>query len=279
MTNAPARIARLSTAVLVATAAFATLASAQDRDSRARDRGADFRWEKALPSGSLVRIHNINGDVSVSTSGTGRVEVLGIRRGGGRDAEQVRAEVVETRDGIVVCVLREDADDECDDRGYRARGGRDRGWRGDASMDLEIRVPSDVQVSANSVSGDVSVSGVRGEVSANSVSGDVRLERIRATSISAHSVSGDVDVSADALSGRGDLSFVTVSGDVTLALPDDIDADVSITTVSGELDSEFQMQLGGRMSRRHLEARIGRGGRRLDIKTVSGDVRLKSVRG
>lgn len=277
MTLAIVRVARLSAIALVASAGLAAAAGAQDRDSRARDGRADFRWEKALPQGSIAKIYNVNGDISVTPSTSGRVEVVGIKRGDSRDADQLRAEVVETRDGVVVCVLW-DADDRCDDSGYHSRDRDHRDWRGNASMNFEVRIPADVQVSASSVSGDVSVVGARGEVNVNSVSGDLRLEQLRATSIRANSVSGDVDVSADELSGRGELSFRSVSGDVTLVLPRDIDADVSISTVSGELDSDFQMQLEGQMGRRRIQARIGRGGRQLDIITVSGDVRLKSAR-
>ena len=60
-----------------------------------------------------------------------------------------------------------------------------------------------------------------------------------------------------------------------LDLPRGLDADLSMSSVSGQLDSEFQMTLGGRTSRRRIEARIGRGGRDLDVTTVSGDVRLR----
>jgi len=115
-------------------------------------------------------------------------------------------------------------------------------------------------------------------VHANSVSGDLKLDRLRATSVSAHSVSGDVEVHVEELSGRGDLSFKTVSGDVTIELPRGLDADVSLSTVSGSLESDFQMTLNGRVSRRRIEAKVGQGGRELDVSTVSGDVRLKMSR-
>jgi hypothetical protein len=39
------------------------------------------------------------------------------------------------------------------------------------------------------------------------------------------------------------------------------------------------MTLGnGRVNRRNIEARIGAGGRRLDLNTVSGDVKLRANR-
>jgi DUF4097 and DUF4098 domain-containing protein YvlB len=90
-------------------------------------------------------------------------------------------------------------------------------------------------------------------------------------------VSGDITVAAEDLADRGDLQFNTVSGDVTLNFPKSLDADLSMATVSGDIDSDFPLTLGnGRMNRRSMNARIGKGGRRLEIRTVSGDLRLRS---
>jgi DUF4097 and DUF4098 domain-containing protein YvlB len=239
--------------------------------------GGDFRWEKALPAGNEVSISNINGDIKVTPSTSGKVEVVGIKRGSGRDFDRIKADVQETSRGVIICVLYDDGS-SCDDRGRRSRNRGNHDWN-DVSMNLEIAVPTNLVVSASSVSGDIQMTGTQGDVSAGSVSGDIRLDRLRATSVSAHTVSGDVDVRVDELTGRGDLSFHTVSGDVTLELPKRLDADVSMTTVSGGMDSDYPITIGnGRMSRRRIEARIGSGGRRLDLNTVSGDVKLRAAR-
>lgn len=249
-------------------AAFALVVAATPA---AAQRTADFHWDKALPSGSTVSVHDINGDISVKPSTSGKVEVLGYGHGG----KSVHAEVHETAHGVVICVVPNDSDSTCDERGLNSHGH----WRGDwdrDQMDLEIAIPANTPVTASSVSGDVAVTGAQGEVSANSVSGDVKLDRISGGSVSAHSVSGDVDVSVDALSGSGDLSFKSVSGDITLEFPKTLDADLSMSTVSGEMNSDYPLTLNGRMSRRRMEARIGKGGRDLEISTVSGDVRLRA---
>jgi DUF4097 and DUF4098 domain-containing protein YvlB len=83
-------------------------------------------------------------------------------------------------------------------------------------------------------------------------------------------------VDIEALTGPGDLRFTSVSGNVDLRLPRSLDADITLKTVSGELESDFQLTLEGRMSRRSLSGRIGRGGRALQLTTVSGDVRLRA---
>ena len=242
----------------------------------AQGRSDDFHWERRLSSGQRVHASNINGDIVVTPSSSGRVEIVGIKQGSSRAADRLTATVQETDDGIAVCVIRVDSDDECGDNGYHHHG--DDGDWGRASINLEIRLPSSVGIDASSVSGNVDITGAQGDVRAGSVSGDVRLMRLRASSVEARSVSGGITASIESLSGSGPLSFKTVSGDVKLELPRGLDADLTMNSVSGQLDSDFQMTLGGGMSRRSIEARIGRGGRELNVATVSGDVRLAVIR-
>ena len=242
--------------------------------ARSQNRDGDFHWERRLGAGQVVHARNINGDISVTPSSSGRVEIVGIHRGSSRSADRLNAAVTETSDGIIVCIIRVDSDDECDGNGQHRRSNDDDDW-GRASMNLEIRLPSNVEIDASSVSGNVAVSGAQGDVRAGSVSGDIRLDGLRATSIEARTVSGEISAAVESLTGSGSLSFKSVSGDVKLDLPRNLDADLSMSSVSGQLDSEFQMTLGGRTSRRRIEARIGRGGRELNLTTVSGDVRLK----
>ena len=243
----------------------------------------DFRWEKAIPAGQLVRVHNLNGDVTVDASTSGKVEVTGIRRGRARDRDDVTVEVVETANGITVCAMFRNMDMECDERGMRVHssGRRDR-WndddRDDLQIDITVKVPKGLEVSAGSVSGDVAVTGAEGDVRVSSVSGDVRLDAPKASRVRASSVSGDVDVRIRELTGTGMLSFTSVSGDVEIELPKNVDADVTMRTVSGEMESDFPLVLNGRVNRRSLEARIGKGGRELELRTVSGNVRLREVK-
>src|SRR5215217_3429783 len=149
----------------------------------------DFKWEKALAAGNLVSIHNINGDIKVTPSTTGKVTVTGIKRGNSRYYDRIKAEVQETSRGIVVCVIDEGADSYCDDRGVHMHSNnRDRDWN-HLSMDLEVAIPSNLTVNAASVSGNVDVTGASGDIDAGSVSGDIRLDRLHASSVRAHTVS------------------------------------------------------------------------------------------
>ncbi|MGH7669091.1 MAG: DUF4097 family beta strand repeat-containing protein, partial [Gemmatimonadaceae bacterium] len=90
--------------------------------------------------------------------------------------------------------------------------------------------------------------------------------------------SGDVHAAIRRLSGDGPLTFRSVSGDVTVAVPTGLDADFSMSTVSGDLDTDFPLTLNGRMGRRNINARIGKGGREFSVSTVSGDIRLRALK-
>jgi DUF4097 and DUF4098 domain-containing protein YvlB len=241
----------------------------------------DFRWSGSAAAGSDVSVSNVTGNVTVTASTTGRVEVLGTKRGSGRNYDRIKADVQQTSRGIAICVLYDD-NSSCDDNGShsnnRGRWNDDDNW-GNARMDLEVAIPTNLQVSASSVSGDVSVTGAQGDVRANTVSGDVRLDRLHARSVKANTVSGDLEVRVDEFTGQGDLSFNTVSGDLTLYVPKNFDADLSMSSVSGDVNSDFSLTVGStsRMRRGSIEARIGNGGRRLDVHTVSGNLRLRAI--
>ena len=255
---------------------------AAQQTSSATQAPPDFRWEKALPAGSQVSLHNISGDVDVTPSTSGKVEIVGVRRRG-RWSEDMTVEVVEHARGITVCAMDKTRDWTCDEDGLRTRDDRrrrrgDDDWDRSGEINIVVKLPRGMRVSAGSVSGDVSIIGAEGMVRGSSVSGNVDLRNLRATGVRATSVSGDVDVSVDALTGDGELHFTSVSGNVVVLLPSTLDADVSMRSVSGQLDSDFPLTLNGRVNRRSLEARIGKGGRPLEVTTVSGDVRLRSVK-
>lgn len=265
---------RLALATLLAVAALPLAARAQQGTDR------EFRWSKSLPAGSWVRLHNITGDVTVTATDGDRVEVVALRRGSSGDTE-TRVEVDEHASGVTVCVLHT-ADAYCDERGARSEGHRRRSRRSSdnhAYYNFEVRVPRRLRVAANSVTGDVRVTGTTGELRAASVSGDVRVERVRATTrLDAVSVSGDVTAQLDQLADGTDLSVTSVSGDITVTMPQDAGVALTMSTLSGALESDFPLNIRGRMSKQKINATIGSGRSDMRVSTVSGDVRLRATR-
>ena len=224
-----------------------------------------WTWHKPMSAGQMLRIKNILGDISATPASGSEAEVIArisrSQRGGG----DVEIEVVESREGITICAVYENSND-CDPSGRNSSNGD-----GHDRVEFEVRVPRGVELSANSISGDVEATGMTADVSAGSVSGSVRLE----TSGFAHasSVSGSVRVKMGRADWEGTLSLTTVSGDITLEVPE-LNATVSFNTVSGDLDSDWPITLESSGSRRNLHGTIGSGGRKLSFTTVSGDVEL-----
>ena len=102
-------------------------------------------------------------------------------------------------------------------------------------------------------------------------SGDIELATVSAPSLSLETGSGTVR--ADLRTAVQSLSVETGSGDVVLTAPATLDADVEIETSSGDIESDFPLQVT-RHARDHLVGRIGSGRGRIAVETGSGDVRL-----
>ena len=256
--------------------ALAIPADAQQASSRGE---SEFRWAKAVPSGRLVRLSNVSGDITVIGADVERVELVARRRGSSDDSE-ARVEVREHADGVTICALRHE-ESTCDERGAREDRGSRWGRNHDgnrAYYDLEVRVPRRMRISAGTVSGDVRVSGTQMGARAASVSGDVRLEALLATGeVSATTVSGDVTARLDALAAGTNVELKTVSGDVRLAMPRTAGFDLDMSTVSGDLESDFPLAMRGRFNRRSISAQVNNGGSDLRVSTVSGDVRIAHI--
>jgi DUF4097 and DUF4098 domain-containing protein YvlB len=65
----------------------------------------------------------------------------------------------------------------------------------------------------------------------------------------------------------------TVSGEVTVRLPHEGDADVSANSTGGRISSEFdELRLQGTWGASRLSGRLGRGTGKLRVTTISGSV-------
>ena len=236
---------------------LATPAAAQDDT---------WTWRKAVTAGKTVEIRNIMGDIRASAATGNEVEIVARKSGG--DPASVRIAVDEHADGIIVCAIY-DGGSTCGGEG-RHRGNHDN----DTEVDFEVRVPRGVQFKGRNVSGDVEATGLDARVSAGTVSGSVRIST--SDIASASSVSGSIRARMGRADWTGRLGFSTVSGDIDLEFAGDLNADVEMSTVSGNLDSDWPLSVTT-ASRRQIRGRIGSGGRELDFSTVSGSVELRKA--
>ena len=130
----------------------------------------------------------------------------------------------------------------------------------------------------HTISGDVSVNGVQGNLEVETVSGDLGLRDIVARQVRTHTTSGDVDFDGQILEA-GRYEFNTHSGEIRLALPPNVGAQLTITTFNGSIDSDFPITLrpGDHSESKRLNFVLGQGSARILAETFSGDVNLKST--
>ncbi|NWG14320.1 MAG: DUF4097 family beta strand repeat protein [Acidobacteria bacterium] len=217
----------------------------------------DFQKTYAISAGGHIKVRNISGDVTVSGYDGNSIVVTAVKEG--RDRDLVNIEDRSEGDIIDLAVR------------YPQMG------NASASVDFDIRVPRSVEYNfdrISSVSGNVSVGGVTGRLKVESVSGNVDVKGVSGV-VSASAVSGDVNADLTK-AGPGNMKFSSVSGDVMVRAPGNLDADVDMSTISGGLKTDFPVEISeprygpGRSAR----GRLGAGGFSLRIVTVSGRVSL-----
>ena len=143
----------------------------------------------------------------------------------------------------------------------------------DVEVEFEVLVPAGVGFTGRTVNGGVEASALAGPVVAHTVNGSI------AVSTSGAAAATTVNGSITARIGRGPrddrIGFSTVNGQITLELPDSVDADVRASTVNGTIESELPLTVQGSFGRRRIEGKLGRGGPGLELETVNGSIRLR----
>ncbi len=157
-------------------------------------------------------------------------------------------------------------------------------------LDLEISVPRRTSVRARTVNGgDLTVVGVTGDHELSNVNGSIAATDIGGSAV-VGTRNGNVHVSFTELTGDKPMSFSSFNGDVEVALPEDIGANLRMSTGRGEVLTDFELEVqsqppvvehgndGGRYRvrlERAVTAVVGGGGPELQFKTFNGDIVIR----
>lgn len=122
-----------------------------------------------------------------------------------------------------------------------------------------------------SVSGAIVAGGIDGRLWLKTVSGEMTIAGATLTELSAHTVSGDLVVDAEL--GEGTHTFRGVSGGMAIRLDPGTSLDLDASTVSGALACGLgEPEDTSRPGNRRLRVQTGDGRARLRCHTVSGDL-------
>ena len=230
---------------------FASLAVAQD-----------FQRNYNLSAGGYISIRNISGNIRVIGYDGENVVVTAYKEGRDRD----RVEIVDASGENYLNIY----------VNYPRYGNTD------ASVYFDIQVPRNMQYNyedLSSVSGDISISMIAGQIQAESVSGKIEVLDVLGA-VKASSVSGDVYVQITEPEAKRYMRFSSVSGDVVVHAPADLDTYVDLSTISGSLWTDFPIRIIGRWGSlgRTARGRLGNGTGSLKISSISGRVCLLKIR-
>ena len=139
-----------------------------------------------------------------------------------------------------------------------------------------MKLPAGVKLDAHTVNGGIDIAGATSEVEARTVNGAIHASSSGGP-VRAETTNGSIDVRMGTFSGTESISYRTVNGSVRVRLPENVNADVELSTVNGSLTSAFPIMMQGRMDRRHISAKLGNGGPRLSFSTVNGSVELMQL--
>ncbi len=275
-------------------------------------------------AGSTLELSNLSGNISVTGGAVSDIRIEATKRGRGTDSADARKqleladiEVTDRAGRVTVTTI------------YRTSPNRvavDYTVVVPASLPIEVKsLSGNVVVSslkgmvhADSVSGnvtasslaqdswlktvsgnvDVSASTVSGEISVNSVSGSIRTRDLKVRSLSAGTVSGDVEVatascdraSVRSISGNVDVvgaitkgaryEVKSHSGDIRFTIDGKTGFEISATSYSGTLKSDLPLTNHGttepneRGRHRVLKGVFGDGSAQFEVQAFSGNVTI-----
>ncbi len=255
---------RVIPAILIAVATFGVSGlSAQD-----------FEWQGAVDRGDAVTIRGVNGDIVVRR-GSGQVSVEAFKSSRDDDVSDVRIEVIEDREGVLICAVYPSREGRRPNRCARGEDYRMNTHDFNVTVDFVVEIPAGVDLEAITVNGEIEAIGLSGDVKAVTVNGDVEVEADGV--VSAVTVNGSIEA-AMGTAPSNDITFTTVNGGIRITLPEGTDADVHFSTVNGHIESDFPITIRGRWGPRSASGELGRGGPEITASTVNGSIELISGR-
>lgn len=268
-----------------------------------------YTWRGALPARALLTVRNYNGPIEVRPTDGTQAELRAEKRTRGGDIRDVAFELQTSSTGDVTICATQGNSNPCDDRRYRDDDGDDWGRRRTVTVAMTLLVPRGTELRVSTGNGAIAVDRVAGQVQASTGNGRVRVTdtegAVRVSTgngdvdvtgarapvrvstgngrvtiattdgpVEARTGNGSIDVSMAQLRATDDMTFSTGSGTVRVTLPAGYNGELDASTGNGEIRSDFDLHVGGRLDPRHIRATIGSGGPRLKLSTGNGRLEL-----
>ena len=225
-----------------------------------------FTRQSAFKTNGEVTLENGNGEIEIVTWDKNEILIEGEKRA--KTEEELKLieltiDLTDSRAAIKVRLPKRSG-------GFFSGGSSIR-----ASVRFKLTVPATAALSKiSTVNSSVVIDGVRGLVNASSVNGSIRATKLGGPA-QFETVNGSIRASFDAVAAQQALSFRTVNGQIVVALPNDAGVQLTTSTVNGRVNSDFPIEVSGKISGKNLSGKIGDGRTPLKAATVNGSIRIE----
>lgn len=134
----------------------------------------------------------------------------------------------------------------------------------DSRGDLEVE----------SANGPIRIANHEGEISVSALNGPITLSGIRSGAVEAETLNGPIEYSGQ-FRNDGRYAFSTHAAGITLFIPESTNANVSIETFSGQVESDFPIEVRTIGRGDDVSFTLGNGGARIEIESFGGRVNLR----
>ena len=233
----------------------------------------DWKWSWTVPAGKVIEVKGVNGAIRAERAAGDQVQVRAWKRARHSDPASVKIEFVEHPGGVTVCAVYPSTSRNDPNECAPGERGHMNTRHNDVEVEFEVLVPAGVGFTGRTVNGGVEAYALAGPVEAHTVNGSIEVSTTGPAAAS--TVNGSITARMGSGPREDRIAFNTVNGQITLELPDSVDADVRASTVNGTIESELPLTVQGSFSRHRIEGRLGRGGPGLELETVNGSIRLR----
>lgn len=264
-----------------------------------QDTSSSFRWTGTRPAGTTLEVRGVIGSIrAVATPGR-EISVEASKTRGHRGLPGgVAIRVFQDSSRVLICAIypKSPGDNEPDHGPARddcelARRHLTLREQNDTRVDYIVKVPAGIHFIGETVTEDVTITGLRGAAEGYSIAGDVTLTDIRGSVIDAASISGDIafrqvdapQVYAGTLSGdvsfdgvvqrRGEYELLSWSGAIAVSLPRNAGVELEVHASDHE-DLHSSVVLNPTESRRRYAGKQGDGSAKMNLTSFGGDIRI-----
>jgi DUF4097 and DUF4098 domain-containing protein YvlB len=221
----------------------------------------DFHKTVPLNANGRVSLQNINGNVEITGWDKNEVQIDAVKSA--RDQQRLdeaKIEVEGSGDSIHI----------------RTRYPEGQNNDNPASVHYTLHVPANAQLdTVHLVNGNLEVAQVAGDVDADLVNGKLTAQDL-AGRAKLSTVNGSSKVAFHSLTNVREVEISAVNGSINLVLPPSPNAEISASTMNGNIKTDFPMQIDSKFVGQRVQGTLGSGGTRFTLSNVNGSTHISS---